>query len=180
MLPVGKPLSLGSRWGWDGASLKTVSAFSHDPIGYRGGINLYEYCGDGPVNAVDPEGLLFHFFPYNPVSGHLTQLGGILWLLGGGLNALEKACETCHPKKEKTELPGLPGCPEPTPDNPKNCTADQCKKEARKIIDALVEVWMRYYGTDDTSQKVGGHWCYDWMDELYKALEASATLFQVQ
>ena len=31
------------RWGSDGACLEGVSAFSHDPIGYRGGINLYEY-----------------------------------------------------------------------------------------------------------------------------------------
>ena len=45
------------RWGSDGASLESVSGFSDDPIGYRGGINLYEYCGDNPVRRIDPEGL---------------------------------------------------------------------------------------------------------------------------
>jgi RHS repeat-associated protein len=28
-----------------------------DPIGYKGGLNLYEYCGSDPVNASDPLGL---------------------------------------------------------------------------------------------------------------------------
>ena len=30
---------------------------TRDPIGYEGGINLYGYCGGGPVGAVDPWGL---------------------------------------------------------------------------------------------------------------------------
>ena len=32
---------------------------SRDPIGYRGGINLYEYCGDSPIGLIDPSGTDF-------------------------------------------------------------------------------------------------------------------------
>ena len=31
---------------------------TRDPIGYEGGINLYGYCGGGPVGAADPWGLM--------------------------------------------------------------------------------------------------------------------------
>ena len=45
------------RWGWDGACLESVLAFSHDPIGTDGGMNLYEYVGDSPTDKVDSSGL---------------------------------------------------------------------------------------------------------------------------
>ncbi len=37
---------------------------TRDPIGYAGGVNLYGYCGGGPVGAVDPEGL-FELFGFD-------------------------------------------------------------------------------------------------------------------
>ncbi len=55
--PVFGDASQGRRWGSDGASLESVSVFSDDPIGYSGGINLYEYVFDSPTNRTDPTGL---------------------------------------------------------------------------------------------------------------------------
>ena len=45
----------GRRWGSDGASLESVSGFSHDPI--AADVNLYRYCGDDPLIHTDPSGL---------------------------------------------------------------------------------------------------------------------------
>jgi hypothetical protein len=53
--PVATQLNPELHWGWDGASLESVSAFSHDPI--AADQNLYRYCGNNPVVYVDPTGL---------------------------------------------------------------------------------------------------------------------------
>ncbi len=58
LLKVLVPVSRDGRWGWDGACLESVSGSCVDPISYRGGVNLYEYVGDGPTNATDPLGEL--------------------------------------------------------------------------------------------------------------------------
>jgi RHS repeat-associated protein len=39
---------------WYSTSISTF--ISQDPIGYRGGGNLYEYVGDNPATATDPKG----------------------------------------------------------------------------------------------------------------------------
>ena len=47
-------LSPRTRWGSDGASLGSVSAFSHDPA--ASDINLYRYCGNDPLVHTAPSG----------------------------------------------------------------------------------------------------------------------------
>ncbi|MCE5323075.1 RHS repeat-associated core domain-containing protein [bacterium] len=39
---------------------------SRDPLGYRGGINLYEYAGNNPVMRIDPTGLVKWWVPFVP------------------------------------------------------------------------------------------------------------------
>ncbi len=43
------------HWGWDGASLETVSAIAHDPV--QADINLYRYVANNPLINTDPLGL---------------------------------------------------------------------------------------------------------------------------
>jgi len=44
----------------------TIGRFiSRDPIGYQGGLNLYEYASSNPVHRVDPDGLRDWIWPFN-------------------------------------------------------------------------------------------------------------------
>ncbi|MBL8066728.1 MAG: RHS repeat-associated core domain-containing protein, partial [Chthonomonadaceae bacterium] len=47
---------------------------NRDPIGYAGGVNVYGYCGSGPVGRVDPSGLNWIPPGYVPLDGKLVPL----------------------------------------------------------------------------------------------------------
>ena len=56
---------------------------SEDPIGLAGGINVYVYAGDNPVNGRDPSGELCHPYPMAPPA-HAAGGGGQCDGGGGG------------------------------------------------------------------------------------------------
>ncbi len=49
---------------------------SRDPIGYKGGINLYEYCGDDPLVRTDPTGTIDFVYREFTMSGSCKKTGG--------------------------------------------------------------------------------------------------------
>ena len=72
-----------------------------DPIGYQGGINLYNYVGSDPVNKVDPSGLL----PTDPCAANPNYCGQPEIVVDGG----RWPCLACGRES------GNPGAAFPTP-----------------------------------------------------------------
>jgi RHS repeat-associated protein len=64
-----------------------------DPIGYVGGLNLYQYCFNNPVNWVDPLGL------YNPGAVTAAMALSLPW----GCPCCGPSEKTCTPTEEEAE-----------------------------------------------------------------------------
>jgi RHS repeat-associated protein len=60
---------------------------TEDPIGFEGGLNLYGYCGNGPVGSVDPEGN----WSWTVKNGLIIGSDNRPWLQFTGENTVEGA-----------------------------------------------------------------------------------------
>jgi RHS repeat-associated protein len=82
---------------------------TRDPIGYAGGINLYAYCGNDPINGIDPLGLC------NPGQAGISPLGQFLENLHQELfgSRWQGGCDIIHGWIERAldgRTYGLPQC----------------------------------------------------------------------
>jgi len=100
---------------------ETGRYLSADPIGLDGGLNLYGYANQNPINYIDPDGQLVMALPFiiggissEAIAGTLTGLG-----LAGGIGVLwhewvdhEDASKDHDEYKERYDQPQPPGLDE--------------------------------------------------------------------
>ena len=148
-----------------------------DPAGYSDSKNLYLAFNSSPVAMIDPAGL-HSGDQTGPTTGPTTRpatgpttrprLGGVTGLLGlgRGRQSLESARDVLKKACER-------GCVgEGT-----SCTVAECKAEADKIVDALLQAWDDYYGFGPHrdgrgSPSVGGYMCWDWAQIFEQAIDS--------
>ena len=136
LLQVFSDVSQGRRWGSDGASLKSVSAFSHDPI--AADINLYRYVGNNPLTQIDPSGL--------------QGIGQACW--AGDPNSIYTRPVPPAPCLTK-DVPGtLQGI----------CKCKDAKKQAACLEKAICNTWHNNWAfyPNPCAQTTWGYWCYEW------------------
>ena len=136
---------------------------SRDPIEENGGLNLYGFVFNSPLFFLDRNGLdpkQAHLLPENRKQDNPTYAKGLA-SLNKGLELLKAACESC--------------CPETCPSS--ECSKDNCKAEATKIIKALTTAWSLNYGLgkaednkENEGDPVAGYYCWDWAEIYMDAL----------
>ena len=57
-----------------------------------------------------------------------------------------------------------------------NCpNKEHVKKAGKELQERLVRLWEKNRGLDDETQKVGGHWCWDWAKGFHDAINSVAS-----
>lgn len=174
---------------WANYDPHTGRFLTRDPIGYANGVNLYEYVKSRPNRAIDPMGLCEFsdpectvFIPcgdpYCPLMPIYEDMGRI------GDSKHTKGWQDFQRLKERLKIQCF------------TCkgvdSQAQCKAEAEKIADAILNTWIQKYADkrylwDDEggtiryhyiwgdylfkgSHTCGGYYCYEWSEHFFKSL----------
>ncbi len=133
------------------------SFVGRDPLGYRSGINLYEYVSNAPLTHTDPSGL-----QQGSATGNFQDLLGIdertRSLLRTRQGRVQLALETlCNS-----------GC--------SGCSKSECMDEAKAVSAAYVDMFHKTetwsfprFGFRDDHRR--GWMCYQWQTHTFNALE---------